>query len=327
MSDKRLQVLIRAKEQAELVETDFSTADLAPDEVMGRTLTTLISAGTEVAGNYLATDRFPKKPGYAAVFEIEQVGSQVADLKCGDRVFCMGPHASRQRYKRQEVIPVPPGLACEKAVCGRMMCVGMSTLTTTQARPPEPVAVTGLGPVGHFAAQVFQACGYEVTGVDPIEARRLDAQAVGIRNIAERLPQKDEPLFGKLALVLECSGHEQAVVDACKAVRKRGEVVLVATPWSKKADLSAFDVLHPVFHKYAVLRSGWEWELPTQPADFRTNTIMGNLAAAMRWLAEGRIKADGLYETRSPRDAQQCYQDLLHRRTGKLLTLFDWTRV
>jgi threonine dehydrogenase-like Zn-dependent dehydrogenase len=328
MSGKRLQVLITAPQQAELAETDFSDADLAGDEIVGRTLVTLISAGTELGGHYAATTNFPRQPGYTAVFEVERVGAEVADLKPGDRVFSMAPHASRQRRKRPEVIPVPGDLPSEKALCARMMCVSMSTLTTTTARPPEPVAVTGLGPVGHFAAQIFQSCGYEVLAVDPIEARRRDAQAMGIRNVAERLPRKkEEPLFGTFALVLECSGHEQAVVDACKAVRKRGEVVLVGVPWSKRSDLSAFDVLHPVFHKYAVLRSGWEWELPNNPSDFRVNSIMGNIAVAMRWLAEGRIKTDGLYELRSPRDAQQCYQDLLQRRSAKLLTLFDWNKV
>ncbi len=327
MSGKRLQVLITAPQQAELVETDFNEADLAGDEILGRTLFTLISAGTELSGHYLATGNLPRQPGYTAVFEAQRIGADVTDVKPLDRLFTMGPHASRQRRKRSECITVPAELPSEKALIARMMCVSMSTLTTTTARPPEPVAVTGLGPVGHFAAQIFQSCGYELLAVDPIEARRQDAQVVGIRNVAQRLPDKGEPLFGKLGLVLECSGNEQAVVDACKAVRKRGEVVLVGVPWAKKTDLSAFDVLHAVFHKYVVLRSGWEWEVPTQPAEFRVNSILGNIAAAMKWLAEGRIKTDGLYESHSPRDAQQCYQDLLNRRSKKLVTLFDWNKL
>ena len=82
--------------------------------------------------------------------------------------------------------------------------------------------------------------------------------------------------------------------------------------------------MYEVFHKYVVLRSGWEWELPMEPTDFRTNSIFGNFKAALDWLAEGRIRVDDLYQAVSPRDAQQAYQDLLHRRARKLATIFDW---
>ncbi len=126
--------------------------------------------------------------------------------------------------------------------------------------------------------------------------------------------------------MVECSGHEQAVIDACQCVRKRGEVVMVGVPWQRKTDNFAFEVLHPVFHNYVLLRSGWEWELPTVPAEFRVNSIMGNLEAAVRWLAEGRITVEGLIQTCSPRDAQQAYQATPPPHAPRtLLTVFDWT--
>ncbi len=73
-----------------------------------------------------------------------------------------------------------------------------------------------------------------------------------------------------------------------------------------------------------VLRSGWEWELPRHAAEFRHNSIFGNLAAALQWLAEGRVRVDGLSTVMSPRDAQQAYQDLLHHRSERLAIIFDW---
>jgi hypothetical protein len=80
-----------------------------------------------------------------------------------------------------------------------------------------------------------------------------------------------------------------------------------------------------VFHRYVVLRSGWEWELPLQPAEFRRGSVFGNLAAALRWLAEGRVRVDGLAATLLPTQAQQAYQDLLHQRAERLTVVFDWT--
>jgi len=84
-------------------------------------------------------------------------------------------------------------------------------------------------------------------------------------------------------------------------------------------------VLHAVFHRYVVMRSGWEWEVPRQSTDFRTNSLFGNYATALRWLAEGHICVDGLYTKVAPREAQRAYQDLLHRRGPQLTFVFDWT--
>ncbi|HEY3396885.1 MAG TPA: zinc-binding dehydrogenase [Armatimonadota bacterium] len=306
-----------APERAELVIA--SRAPLGPEQVAGPTQVTLISPGTELAWGYTAPEGFPVYPGYAAVFRVEEVGAEVTDLAAGDLALCMGNHAGWQQARRRDAVPLPAGLAPEAAACARLMGVSMSTLTTTAARPPEPVAISGLGPVGHFAAQIFQAAGYEVLAVDPLPARRADARAAGIRQVAEALPEE-----GNFTLVAECSGHEQAVLDACRCVRPGGEVVLIGVPWARQTDLMAFDLLHAVFHRYVHLRSGWEWEVPLHPEPFRRNSIFGQLAGALRWLAEGRLNLEGLYAPHAPAAAQEVYQALLHRRNERLLAMFDW---
>jgi len=98
---------------------------------------------------------FPFVPGYAAVFEVESIGDSVAEFQPGDLAFTMGPHRSRQRCTEGDAIRVPASLNALDATFARMMCVSMTTLTTTTARPPQPVLITGLGPVGHLAALVF----------------------------------------------------------------------------------------------------------------------------------------------------------------------------
>jgi threonine dehydrogenase-like Zn-dependent dehydrogenase len=324
MAETEYAVTISAREQAELLPAERDRSPLGPREVAGRTLATLISAGTELAGSYQGT-RFPSVPGYAAVFEVETVGEEVTDLKPGERAFCMGPHRSWQRASRERVLPVPAALAPEVATFARMTSVTMSTLTTTAARPPERVLVSGLGLVGHLGAQVFAACGYEVIACDPIPARRAFAEQVGIARVFPAVPLDDAEIAGSVALVLECSGHEQGALDGCRVVRKGGEVVQVGAPWRRQTELFAHELLHLVFHRYVTLRSGWEWEVPIQPAEFRTGSIMANLAAALRWLAEGRVRVDDLYTLLPPRDAQSAYQDLLHRRAERLAIVFDWT--
>jgi len=315
-------VAVTAPQRVELLESPPVGAPLGPEELVGKTLTTLISTGTELAAGFNATEGFPIELGYSAVLEVQAVGTEVADIRPGQRVFGMGKHRSGQRFARKDVVPVPEGLSAEAAVFARMMGVSMTTLMTTAARPGAEVLVTGLGMVGNLAAQMAACCGYEVTAVDPAESRRRFAEQVGLKRVLANVPL--EELTGKVELVVECSGHEQAVLDGCKVVRRGGEVALVGVPWQRKTDLTAFDILHEIFHKYAVLRTGWEWEVPLHTSDFASNSIFKNYVTALRWLADGRVKVDGLAETTSPDKAQDAYQNLLHNRCEKLSYIFDW---
>jgi threonine dehydrogenase-like Zn-dependent dehydrogenase len=305
---------------------DAPDAPLGPDEIAGPTLVTLISPGTELAGytGLYSAGVFPVTPGYSAVFRVEQVGSAVTDLRPGDLAFCMGRHRSWQVAPRHEIVPVPPGLAPETATFARMLNVTLTTLRTTTARPPDTVLITGLGLVGLMAAKNFLACGYTVIGCEPAAARRELARRAGLAHVLSAVPLDDPAVKGKVGLVLECSGHEQAVLDACRIVRKAGEVVLVAAPWRKQTDLSIHVLQDVIFRNYVTLRSGWEWELPYHAAAFRPYSIFGNLHAAMQWLAEGRVNVDGIYTLTAPAQAQAAYAALLRRQTEGLTYLFDW---
>lgn len=320
---KHRAISITSKENAELVDIAAPGA-LGANAVRGRTVCTLISPGTELAWNYTGTN-FPSFPGYAAIFAATDVGAEVKGLSDGDLLFCMGGHRSFQQVEARAAHRVPKELPTEKAVLARLMGVSMTTLMTTAARPGDRVLITGAGPVGFLAAQMFALSGYDVLVAEPDAVRRRYVERSGIGHVFARMPVEDASIAGAVALVVECSGHEQAVLDACRMVRKRGEVVLVGVPWRRQTDAFAHELLSLVFHKYVVLRSGWEWELPHHAADFSPHSIHTGFDSALRWLADGRIRTDGLITQADPRDAQRAYQDLLHRRAEGLFTVFDWT--
>ncbi|HCE45232.1 MAG TPA: dehydrogenase [Lentisphaeria bacterium] len=317
-------VTTTAKEKSELLEIGEPSA-LKSGEIRGRTVCSLISPGTELAWSYCGKS-FPTTPGYAAVFKAEESGNEARDMEAGALYFCMGSHRSYQQCGFSDAVRVPGGLAPEKAVLARLMGISMTTLITTAARPGDIVIVTGAGPVGYLAAQIFSISGYEVLIVEPDAGRRkFVSEACGLRTV-EKIPLDDKAISGKVALVVECSGHEQAVFDACRIVRKRGEVVMVGVPWQRKTDICAHELLHEVFHKYVVLRSGWEWEVPHQSSDFSPHSISSGFQTAMKWLADGKVKIEGLGMLHDPRNPQEVYQDLLNRRAKGLFQIFDWSR-
>lgn len=315
---------IPAPGRIDLAEVADPPSPLPDDHVQGTMLASAVSPGTELACAWARQD--PAKPasgtGYAAVFRVDRAGP-ASGCAVGEVRFAMHNHAAQVRCPGPATIPVPEGVAPADAVLARLVGVSWSTLTTTAARPPERVAVTGLGIIGNLAAQLFHAAGYRVLACDPVAGRRRHLEGLGIE-VLERLPL-DDPAYADISLAVECSGHEAAALDACRLVRKGGEVALVGVPWKRRADLQAFDILHAVFHRYVRLRSGWEWEIPRDPADFRHGSIRGNTAAAMRWLGSGRLRGAGIVRRAAPRDCQQVYADLAAQRGDALTAVFDWS--
>ncbi|OGV67213.1 MAG: hypothetical protein A3K19_26215 [Lentisphaerae bacterium RIFOXYB12_FULL_65_16] len=322
------EIMHTGKEKAELRSRPRDARPLAANEIAGRTLVSAISPGTEVVGCYCAThyqltdSDAPRSTGYAAVFEVEEVGSDVAGIKVGDVVYGSLPHKSRQRVPAARVVRLPDGLMPEKAVFCRFPKIAMPTFVHTRVRPPEVVVVTGLGLVGLMAAQVAQVCGYEVVAVDPDDRRRAIAQAHGVRRVLLAPPLDDPAMAKRVGLGVDCSGHEQAVLDLCNLVRVRGEVFLIGVPWVPRTTLLAQGILHSVFYNYVTLTSGWEGQMPASP---ETHSDLHHIATALGWIADGRIRIhESLYARAKPDDPQTVYQNLLHRRTTGLTVVFDW---
>ncbi len=297
------------------------------DLIEGPALASAISPGTELAWAYSRQD--PQQPpsgtGYAMVFRVARAGLD-SGFVAGETAFAMVGHQSVVRCSGRAAYRVPVGVDPVDAALARLAGVSWSTLTTTAARPPARVAVSGLGIVGNLAAQLFAACGYQVLACDPVAGRRQHLVHHPV-TLCERLPLGDPDWCDQTALVVECSGHEAAVLDACRLVRRGGEVVLVGVPWQRRTDVPAFDVLHAVFHRYVHLRSGWEWEVPTEPTDFRPGAIRTHIVTAMAWLASGRLSAAGIARRADPRDCDAVYRELAQRQGGALTAVFDWTRL
>ncbi|RVJ74951.1 MULTISPECIES: hypothetical protein [Sinorhizobium] len=146
----------------------------------------------------------------------------------------------------------------------------------------------------------------------------------------------DPDLQGKVALAVDCSGHEGAVLKGCRIVRRMGEVVLVGVPWRKYTDLTAHDVLNPVFFNHVTLRSGWEWELPMHGRSFQWEELLGGynnalhsifsgFSRALEWLTEGKIPLDGLVRSTSPDNPERLYADIMARHIDEPFIVLDWS--
>lgn len=300
-------------------------APIAADEVEGRTIASVVSPGTELAWLFAPPDPsrlpdYPAYPGYAAVFEIARVGDDVTSLRPGDIVLGMGPHQGWSRHAAKDVAKLSAGQDPFTAGYARIMAVTMATLATTRARPPSRVGVSGLGVVGHLAAKIFAAAGYGVVAWDPSESRRAILASTGIDVRAEAPLDEDG-----IGLVLECAGHEAAVLDGCRAVAPRGEVAIVGVPWARRTDIDAHSMLRVIFERFVTLRSGWEWELPLYATSGGSPSTMSNLSAGLAWIADGRVQVADLARRIRPEDLSEVYERMLAGSWPTLTAIIDWS--
>lgn len=286
-------------------------------EIAGPTLFTLISPGTELAIS--AMDRsHPISLGYAAVFQVDEIGPEVEDWSYGDLAFVMGPHASRQKATYTDAIRLDPSLDPASATFARIMNISLSALSVARPAVGAMVGVVGLGVVGQLAARVCTAAGFRTSATDRA-SERLALCRDGIAAASE-LPE------GSLDPVLECTGHGSSVLSAAGALRVGGELNLVGVPWRSRDETQLHALMELVFHRYLTIRSGWEWQIPWEAAKGDSLPSMrAQLELALSWLADETVVVDDLASVISASEAPQAYDQLRRRRASRLTYLLSWS--
>ncbi|KAG8888109.1 NADP-dependent alcohol dehydrogenase [Tulasnella sp. 332] len=165
---------------------------------------------------------YPLVPGHEIVGEAIRVGSNVKDVKVGDRVgvgaqiyscfkcracncdnenYCpdgvdtynahypdgvktMGGYSTAIRANNRFVFPIPDGLE-SKYACS-MLCAGLtvfSPLKRNGCGPGKKVGIVGIGGLGHYAILFAKAMGAEVYAFTHSEHKRADIEKMGADHI------------------------------------------------------------------------------------------------------------------------------------------------
>src|SRR4029453_14646563 len=117
--------------------------------------------------------------GNMAVGVVTEVGPDVTRFGVGDRVFGHLPIRETHTLDEGAVDLLPGGLDPEEVVCLDPAVMALA-MRDASIRLGDQVAIFGLGAIGLMAVQMARIAGADrVVGVDPIEARRDVAKALG----------------------------------------------------------------------------------------------------------------------------------------------------
>ena len=218
----------------------------AKNELLIRTLRTLISTGTELT--MLAGDvppqsswahhiQYPCLPGYDNVGIVTAVGADIDKTWIGRRVASYGGHAAWVSVPIDVVHAIPAGVDDEQATFFTIAEIVMNGLRRSQLTWGESVAIYGLGLLGQLAARLAVFCGARpVIGIDTAPARLDllrtlpavlcvnpaggDVEAEVLRATRDR----------KVDVVIELTGNQNLIPREFAILKSQGRFVVLSSP-------------------------------------------------------------------------------------------------
>ncbi|OIB57925.1 zinc-binding dehydrogenase [Natrialba sp. SSL1] len=217
--------------------------DPGPTDVLVRTRVSAVSAGTEgliyrgEAPADLPADSeldalegdlsFPLSYGYAAVGEVDAVGSEVDDDWLGRQVFAYNAHESHFLANPDTLLPVPEGVTPREAALFANLETAVTFLLDGEPLLGEHVAVFGQGVVGLLTTALLARTPIEtLVTFDPDDDRRQHAGAIGADHTLDPTACAVEEAFAdaiagsfeagdsRADLTYELSGNPDALDDA-----------------------------------------------------------------------------------------------------------------
>jgi polar amino acid transport system substrate-binding protein len=256
--------------------------------------------------------------GYSVAGVVREVGSDVTDLRAGDRVAAGGAayahHAEIVAVPRNLVAPVPDGVDLRTASFATVGAIAMQGVRQAAPQVGETAVVVGLGLVGQLTVQILAAAGCRVIGVDPREDRVELARSgtgglvAGVGADAAAIERAVEAATGGHGadVVLLCAGtaSSEPLQTAMRVVRQRGRVVVVGAVgmdlprdpfYRKEAQLTISCSYGPGRYDPSYEEGGLDY-----PFGFVRWTENRNLQAFLDLAARGRIDPAPLVAAEHP---------------------------
>ncbi|MCB9114815.1 MAG: zinc-binding dehydrogenase [Caldilineaceae bacterium] len=252
----RVSVLFAAPGEVTVVRETIP--DPEPGEVLVQTVTSAISAGTELLflrGQVppgTAVDRtiqaldgsvaFPLRYGYACVGRVTAAGAPADAGWIGRNVFAFHPHTSHFTAPVSQLVPVPDGLDLRRAALLPNMETAVNFVMDGRPVIGERVAVVGLGVVGLLTTALLARFPLaELVAVDPLPQRRALALDLGAHR-ALAPDDLDDP--ASYDLVYEVSGAPAALNTALALAGYAGRVVIGSWYGAKQAPIDLGGAFH-----------------------------------------------------------------------------------
>ncbi len=274
----------------------------------------------------------PQSVGYSSAGVVVAVGDGIRDIRVGDRVACAGAgyavHAEFACVPRLLLAKIPEGdevsaqVACEEAAFGTLGAICLHGIRTAGVALGDTVAVIGLGLLGQITAQLLQAAGCRVFGMDLLQPRADLAIANGVETACTDARDFRDVCFQKTGgagvdsvLITAETPSSEPVNLAAELARDRAIVVAVGTVgmelqrklyYQKELDFRISRSYGPGRYDSAYEQKGRDY-----PIGHIRWTETRNLEAFLQFIADGKLDLPSLITHRFPIEQAMQGYDLI----------------
>ena len=306
-------------------------------EILVETVSTLISAGTELAllsGQSLFAQEcgYPLYPGYSNAGIIKAVGEEVKEFAVGERIYSQLPHSS---YGLIEVPPInavkiPDNVTYDEATFTTLGAVALYGIRKVKIEFGESVLVIGAGIVGQLAVQLARLSGsFLVIVADLFEKRLQLAEKGGATHLINCTSTSLVSEVKKITkgrgvnVVLDATGNPDVIPQALDSASMNGRVIILGTPYGKVT----FDIFKQLDYRDISL---WGCHQPnnlTQETIFYPWSKLKERQLILQLISKGYLKVDSLITHRL--DVQKApvgYHELIKSKEDTVGVVLLWQR-
>jgi len=241
-----IRILWLGKEQVSIEK--YQVESPRKDEVLIRSLVSLISSGTERAWLKAlpgTPQNFPIYPGYSNVGKIIECGDNTIDIKPGDLVFSGSPHWSHVIQKSSSVVKIPQGVdPVAASYCG-LATVALQGIRKTELEIGENVIILGMGLVGLFSLQfAFLSGAADVFAIDLQQDRLSIASVFGASKTFINAKECLEKLIIKPSVVIDAADDANVIPIALELCKERGRVAILGSPRGVTKQIDFYKIVH-----------------------------------------------------------------------------------
>jgi len=332
------QIVFTEINKAELLDAEYEKPNA--DEVTISIEYSAISRGTELAKitgdpNVVAagepTTKFPRYAGYSAAGIVTDVGSEVTDIKVGDRVIVFwGFHKKIVTVNRYNVVKIPNGVSTAEASMVLISTFPLAAIRKCKLEIGESAMVMGLGILGMFAVQELKAAGaYPIIAVDPVAERRDFALKMGADYALD--PTEDdfcdkvkEITDGGVNVVIEVTGLGVGMVQALDCMKRFSRIALLGCTRNSDFNIDYYRKVHApgitIVGAHTIARPKESFPGYWSEVD--------DIKAVLNLLKGKRLNfKDMICEINDPADAPEVYTRLINEKNFPIGVLFDWTKM
>lgn len=320
---------------------DYEITEPNADEVQVRLAVSSISSGTERANilgdvNISVFEKndvaiFPRFGGYSSSGIIEKIGSNVTDLKVGDRVaLSWSSHSQVLNIAQENVHRLSPKISFQDAAFFHIATFPLAAIRKCRLEIGESAIVMGMGILGLAALQLLRSAGATpIIAVDPVKEKRNKALLCGADyaldptapNFVETVKSLTD---GGVNVAIEVTGVGKALNSVLDCMAKFGRVALLGC--TRNSDFT-IDYYHKVHGPGISLIGAHASARPEKDSSNGWWTQRDDVHTLMKLTETGRISlASMIDEVHSPLEAEEVYHRLANEKTFPLVQ-FDWNKL